>query len=76
MERYPKKHLTNFNDFSIWAKLSSLWPLLYGTTCRFIEFVSLIGSQFDFDHYGLLPRYSPREADLIVTSNTSRSIFF
>ena len=25
--------LTTFNDFSNWARLSSLWPLLYGTSC-------------------------------------------
>ncbi|XP_022139206.1 protein ASPARTIC PROTEASE IN GUARD CELL 2-like [Momordica charantia] len=35
-------------------RLSSLWPLLYGTSCCFIEFASLIGSRFDFDRYGLV----------------------
>nr|YP_009667817.1 NADH-plastoquinone oxidoreductase subunit K [Porella perrottetiana]QCW58592.1 NADH-plastoquinone oxidoreductase subunit K [Porella perrottetiana] len=62
--------LTTFNDFSNWARLSSLWPLLYGTSCCFIEFASLIGSRFDFDRYGLVPRSSPRQADLIVTAGT------
>nr|QYB18507.1 NADH dehydrogenase subunit K [Conocephalum salebrosum]QYB18595.1 NADH dehydrogenase subunit K [Conocephalum salebrosum] len=62
--------LTTFNDFSNWAKLSSLWPLLYGTSCCFIEFASLIGSRFDFDRYGLVPRSSPRQADLIITAGT------
>lgn len=61
---------TTFNDFSNWAKLSSLWPLLYGTSCCFIEFASLIGSRFDFDRYGLVPRSSPRQADLIITAGT------
>ncbi|RZC88423.1 hypothetical protein C5167_016225, partial [Papaver somniferum] len=50
--------------------LSSLWPLLYGTSCCFIEFASLIGSRFDFDRYGLVPRSSPRQADLILTAST------
>nr|YP_010881348.1 PsbG [Moerckia flotoviana]WIA67300.1 PsbG [Moerckia flotoviana] len=62
--------LTTFNDFSNRARLSSLWPLLYGTSCCFIEFASLIGSRFDFDRYGLVPRSSPRQADLIVTAGT------
>nr|YP_005352956.1 NADH-plastoquinone oxidoreductase subunit K [Mankyua chejuensis]ADZ47988.1 NADH-plastoquinone oxidoreductase subunit K [Mankyua chejuensis]AJJ48618.1 NADH dehydrogenase subunit K [Mankyua chejuensis] len=62
--------LTNLNDFANWARLSSLWPLLYGTSCCFIEFASLIGSRFDFDRYGLVPRSSPRQADLIVTAGT------
>nr|YP_010308003.1 NADH-plastoquinone oxidoreductase subunit K [Microlepia speluncae]ULU28005.1 NADH-plastoquinone oxidoreductase subunit K [Microlepia speluncae] len=62
--------LANIDDFSNWSRLSSLWPLLYGTSCCFIEFASLIGSRFDFDRYGLVPRSSPRQADLIVTAGT------
>ncbi|XP_028101301.1 uncharacterized protein LOC114300643 [Camellia sinensis] len=61
---------TTFNDLSNWSRLSSLWPLLYGTSCCFIEFASLIGSRFDFDRYGLVPRSSPRQADLILTAGT------
>lgn len=62
--------LTTFHDFTNWIRLSSLWPLLYGTSCCFIEFASLIGSRFDFDRYGLVPRSSPRQADLIITAGT------
>nr|YP_010849704.1 NADH dehydrogenase subunit K [Lobelia heyneana]WGH10980.1 NADH dehydrogenase subunit K [Lobelia heyneana] len=61
---------TTPNDLSNWSRLSSLWPLLYGTSCCFIEFASLIGSRFDFDRYGLVPRSSPRQADLILTAGT------
>lgn len=62
--------LTTFQDVSNWIRLSSLWPLLYGTSCCFIEFACLIGSRFDFDRYGLVPRSSPRQADLIITAGT------
>ncbi|XP_050908851.1 NAD(P)H-quinone oxidoreductase subunit K, chloroplastic-like [Lathyrus oleraceus] len=61
---------TTLNDFSNWLRLSSLWPLLYGTSCCFIEFASLIGSRFNFDRYGLVPRSSPRKAYLILTAGT------
>nr|YP_010330681.1 NADH-plastoquinone oxidoreductase subunit K [Pilea dolichocarpa]UNY33820.1 NADH-plastoquinone oxidoreductase subunit K [Pilea dolichocarpa] len=61
---------TTSSDISNWSRLSSLWPLLYGTSCCFIEFASLIGSRFDFDRYGLVPRSSPRQADLILTAGT------
>ncbi|MFN3678424.1 photosynthetic/respiratory NAD(P)H-quinone oxidoreductase subunit K [Thermosynechococcus sp.] len=62
--------LTSLNDVYDWARLSSLWPLMYGTACCFIEFAAMIGSRFDFDRFGLVPRNSPRQADLIITSGT------
>ncbi|CAN6459332.1 unnamed protein product [Victoria cruziana] len=61
---------TTLNDLPNWSRLSSLWPLLYGTSCCFIEFASLIGSRFNFDRYRLVPRSSPREAYLILTTGT------
>ncbi|KAL2930236.1 NAD(P)H-quinone oxidoreductase subunit K chloroplastic [Bienertia sinuspersici] len=48
---------TTSNDLSNWSRLSSLWLLLYG-------------SRFHFDRYGLVPRLSPRQADLILTAGT------
>lgn len=62
--------LTTVDDLHNWARLSSLWPLLYGTACCFIEFAALIGSRFDFDRFGLVPRASPRQADLLITAGT------
>jgi len=44
--------------------------LLYGTACCFIEFAALIGSRFDFDRFGLVPRSSPRQADLLIVAGT------
>lgn len=67
---YDSVVLTTFNDLTNWIRLSSLWPLLYGTSCCFIEFACLLGSRFDFDRYGLVPRSSPRQADLIITAGT------
>ncbi len=62
--------LTTVDDLYNWARLSSLWPMLFGTACCFIEFAALIGSRFDFDRFGLIPRSSPRQADLIITAGT------
>lgn len=62
--------LTSLDDLYNWARLSSLWPLMYGTACCFIEFAAMIGSRFDFDRFGLVPRSSPRQADLIITAGT------
>lgn len=62
--------LASISDVYDWARLSSLWPLLYGTACCFIEIAAMIGSRFDFDRFGLVPRSSPRQADLIITAGT------
>ena len=62
--------LTSLDDLYNWARLSSLWPLLYGTACCFIEFAALLGSRFDFDRFGLVPRSSPRQADLLIVAGT------
>jgi len=62
--------LTTVDDLYNWARLSSLWPMMYGTACCFIEFAAMIGSRFDFDRFGLVPRSSPRQADLIITAGT------
>ena len=62
--------LSSMSDLHDWARLSSLWPLLYGTACCFIEVAAMIGSRFDFDRFGLVPRSSPRQADLIITAGT------
>jgi len=62
--------VTTVDAITNWVRLSSLWPLLYGTSCCFIEFAALIGARFDFDRYGLVPRSSPRQADLIITAGT------
>jgi NAD(P)H-quinone oxidoreductase subunit K len=62
--------LTTVDDLYNWVRLSSLWPLLYGTACCFIEFAALLGSRFDFDRFGLVPRSTPRQADLLITAGT------
>ena len=62
--------LTTVDDIYNWARLSSLWPMMYGTACCFIEFAAMIGSRFDFDRFGLVPRASPRQADLLITAGT------
>ncbi len=62
--------LANLNDVYNWARLSSLYPLMFGTACCFIEFAATLGSRFDLDRLGVFPRMSPRQADLIITAGT------
>lgn len=62
--------LTTVDDLYNWARLSSLWPLMFGTACCFIEMMSMFAARFDFDRFGLKPWASPRHADLMITAGT------
>ncbi|MBD0345859.1 MAG: NADH dehydrogenase subunit K [Coleofasciculus sp. Co-bin14] len=62
--------LTTVDDLYNWARLSSLWPLMFGTACCFIEFASFLAARFDFERFGFKPWSSPRQADVIITAGT------
>jgi NAD(P)H-quinone oxidoreductase subunit K len=62
--------LTTVDDLYNWARLSSLYPLLFGTACCFIELATTIFSRFDSDRFGIFPRASSRQADLLITAGT------
>ena len=62
--------LTTVDDLYSWAKMSSLYPLMFGTACCFIELSAMIGSRFDLERFGSFPRMSPRQADLMITAGT------
>ncbi len=62
--------LTTVDDLYNWAKMSSLYPLMFGTACCFIEFSAMLASRFDLERFGIFPRMSPRQADLMITAGT------
>ena len=62
--------LTTVDDLYDWAKMSSLYPLMFGTACCFIEFSAMIGARFDLNRFGMFPRMTPRQADLLITAGT------
>lgn len=52
--------LTTVDDLYNWVKMSSLYPLMFGTACCFIEFSAMLGARFDLDRFGMFPRMTPR----------------
>jgi NAD(P)H-quinone oxidoreductase subunit K len=62
--------LTTVDDLYNWAKMSSLYPMMFGTACCFMEFMAAYASRFDMERYGMIPRATPRQADLIITAGT------
>lgn len=62
--------LTTVDDLYNWAKMSSLYPLMFGTACCFIEFSAMLGARYDLERFGSFPRMTPRQADLLITAGT------
>lgn len=62
--------LSRLDDLMQWANASSLWPLSFGLACCAIEMMSTYASSFDLDRFGVLPRASPRQADVMIISGT------
>ncbi|MFH7026993.1 MAG: NADH-quinone oxidoreductase subunit NuoB [Heteroscytonema crispum UTEX LB 1556] len=62
--------LTTLDDLYNWAKMSSLYPMMFGTACCFMEFMAAYASRFDTERFGMIPRATPRQADLLITAGT------
>lgn len=62
--------ISKLDDLLNWARLSSLWPVGFGLACCAIEFMSTASSAYDLDRFGIIPRNSPRQADVMIVSGT------
>jgi NADH-quinone oxidoreductase subunit B len=63
--------LTRLDRAVGWARKYSLFPYPFATACCAMEYMSLSMSPYDIDRFGaLLPRFSPRQADLLMVIGT------
>ncbi len=62
--------LTTADYFIDLSRKSSLWPMTFGLACCAIEMMASYASRFDFDRFGVIPRPSPRQADLMIVAGT------
>jgi NADH-quinone oxidoreductase subunit B len=53
-----------------WARRSSLWSMTFGIACCAIEMMAAAASRYDWDRYGIIPRGSPRQSDLMIVAGT------
>jgi NADH-quinone oxidoreductase subunit B len=53
-----------------WSRSSSLWPLTFGLACCAIEMMGAMTSSYDLERFGIFPRPSPRQADIMIVSGT------
>ena len=62
--------VTRVEDVLNWARKNSAWYLLFGTACCAIELMQTGGPRTDLERFGMAPRASPRQADLIIVAGT------
>lgn len=62
--------LTTVDLFVDWTRKSSIWPLTFGLACCAIEMMAAYSTRFDVNRFGVIPRPSPRQADLMIIAGT------
>ncbi|MDP6427574.1 MAG: NADH-quinone oxidoreductase subunit B family protein [Rhodospirillales bacterium] len=53
-----------------WARTGSMWPMTFGLACCAIEMMHAYVSRYDLDRFGVVPRPSPRQSDVIIVAGT------
>jgi NADH-quinone oxidoreductase subunit B len=62
--------VTTVDNLFNWARASALWPMTFGLACCAIEMMATGASRFDWERFGLIPRATPRQADLMIVAGT------
>ncbi len=68
-EKAGAKKMANLSVLR-WAHKSSLFYLQFGLACCVMEMLSTGASRFDLDRFGMIPRGSPRQSDIILVAGT------
>src|SRR6186997_3690440 len=53
-----------------WARQSSIWFMTFGLACCAIEMMATGASRYDLDRFGIMPRGTPRQSDLMIVAGT------
>ena len=62
--------LANLDRLVNWARTGSLWPMTFGLACCAVEMIHAYMSRYDLDRFGVVPRPSPRQSDVIIVAGT------
>ena len=62
--------MTSTEDLLQWARTGSLWPLTFGLACCGVEMIHGYMPRYDFERFGIAPRASPRQADVMIVAGT------
>ena len=62
--------LTQADKLFDWARTGSLWPMTFGLACCAVEMIHSYMSRYDLDRFGMIPRPSPRQSDVMIVAGT------
>jgi NADH-quinone oxidoreductase subunit B len=62
--------LTSADKLFDWARKGSLWPMTFGLACCAVEMIHSYMSRYDLDRFGVIPRPSPRQSDVMIVAGT------
>ncbi len=58
-------------DWAInYARAGSIWYMTFGLACCAIEMMATAASRYDLDRFGMIPRATPRQSDLMIVAGT------
>jgi NADH-quinone oxidoreductase subunit B len=62
--------IAKLDDLVNWIRTGSLWPMTFGLACCAVEMMHAYVSRYDLDRFGVVPRPSPRQSDVIIVAGT------
>jgi len=62
--------LSSVNALINWGRTGSLFPMTFGLACCAVEMIHGYMPRYDLDRFGVAPRPSPRQSDLMIVAGT------
>ncbi|WP_300518188.1 NADH-quinone oxidoreductase subunit B [Aliiroseovarius sp.] len=62
--------LTTSDDLINWARTGSLHWMTFGLACCAVEMMHASMPRYDLERYGIAPRASPRQSDVMIVAGT------
>ena len=61
---------TTVDALLAWARTGSMWPMTFGLACCAVEMMHSYTARYDLDRFGVFPRPSPRQSDVMIVAGT------
>jgi len=62
--------VTSIDNVINWARTGSLWWMTFGLACCAVEMMHVSMPRFDMERFGIAPRASPRQSDVMIVAGT------